>query len=216
MRNKYYFLILAFVIISACNKEKINNTDTKVGISRVTFFPSLTLNGSDYVAVNMGDTYTDPGATATVGGADVPVTIDGTVDINEPGVYAITYSAKNSDGFSASARRFVVVYSTSDDAAANDLSGDYARTSNGSIATWTKIGPGVYKIFNPGGAPGTNLTVIAINPTGFTVEIPEQVSSDGSITSSGDEVYTNSNPPQYSWTIHNPTYGPALRTFIKQ
>ncbi len=216
--KKNLFLLFAFiVIISACNKDKINNTDTKVGISRVTFFPTLTLTGSAYQAVSVGSPYTDPGAKAIVAGAEVPVAVNGSVDIQSPGVYTLTYSATNADGFSASATRTVAVYSTSSDAAANDLSGDYARTSNGVIATWTKVAPGVYKVVNPGGAAGATLTVIAINPTGSTIDIPEQQASDGSITSSTDEVYNiNSNPPQYSWKIVNPGYGPALRTFIKQ
>lgn len=217
MRKRYSFLLIALVAISACNKDKINNTDTKVGISRVTFFPTLTVTGDDYITVAMGGTYTDAGATAIAGGASVPVTVGGAVNTGVPGVYTLTYTATNSDGFNASATRRVIVYSTSTEAAANDFSGSYARTTNGSVAVWTKIAPGVYKVFNPGGAPGTNLTVVVFNPDASIIKIPQQASSDGSITSSSDEVYNGSaTPPQYSWKIVNPGYGTALRTFIKQ
>ena len=120
------------------------------------------------------------------------------------------------DGFSASVYRTVVVYSTDASAAANDLSGNYARTSNGQIATWTKIAPGVYTVFNPGGAIGTNVTIIAINPTGFTIKIPTQpISEGGTPITSSDESYTNSVPPTYTWKIVNSGYGTALRTFTK-
>ena len=200
----------------SCSKDKIINTHDRVGISKVTYYPILTLTGNSIIAIPNGTAYTDPGVKAEAAGADVPVTTSGTVDANTDGVYTLTYSAVNSDGYSASATRTVAVYTTAPDAAANDLSGNYARTLNGSIATWTKIAPGVYTVFNPGGAPGTNLTVVAINPSGFNISIPEQIASDGSPTSSTNESYTNSNPATYSWKIVNPTYGTALRTFIKQ
>jgi len=217
MKRKYVFLLIAFVTMAvSCSKDKIINTHDRVGISKVTYYPILTLTGNSIIAIPNGTAYTDPGVKAEAAGADVPVTTSGTVDANTDGVYTLTYSAVNSDGYSATATRTVVVYTTAPDAAVNDLSGNYARTLNGSIATWTKIAPGVYTVFNPGGAPGTNLTVVAINPSGFNISIPEQIASDGSPTSSTNESYTNSNPATYSWKIVNPTYGSALRTFIKQ
>jgi len=217
MKRKYVFLLIAFVTMAvSCSKDKIINTHDRVGISKVTYYPILTLTGNSIIAIPNGTAYTDPGVKAEAAGADVPVTTSGTVDANTDGVYTLTYSAVNSDGYSATATRTVVVYTTAPDAAVNDLSGNYARTLNGSIATWTKIAPGVYTVFNPGGAPGTNLTVVAINPSGFNISIPEQIASDGSPTSSTNESYTNSNPATYSWKIVNPTYGTALRTFVKQ
>jgi hypothetical protein len=138
------------------------------------------------------------------------------VNTSTPGIYNVVYSAKNKDGFSASTTRTVAVYSTDATAAANDFSGNYARTTNGSIATWTKIAPGVYTVFNPGGAPGTNLTVIVFNPTGLTIKIPPQKGPDGNTTTSANESYTLTPSPRYTWQIINPGYGTALRTFIKQ
>ncbi|HCN84573.1 MAG TPA: DUF5011 domain-containing protein, partial [Sphingobacteriaceae bacterium] len=159
--------------------------------------------------------YTEPGVTAKEGTADIVPTISGTVNTNTADVYTLTYTAVNKDGFSASAVRTVIVYSTDAGAAAQDLSGNYARNTNASIATWTKIAPGVYKVFNPGGAPGTNLTVIAINPTGYSIKIPSQISSDGLTTSSASENVSGM-PNSYGWQILNPGYGTAVRTFIKQ
>jgi hypothetical protein len=218
MKLTFYILLLSgFCLFSGCAKEEeINNTETQVGHSRVTFFPVLQLQGDRYVPVALGSTYTEPGATAKEGETDITPTISGTVNTNTPGVYTIIYTATNKDGFSVSERRTVVVYSTDASAADNDLSGNYARNTNGSVAVWTKIAPGVYTVFNPGGAPGTNLTVVAINPTGFSIDIPEQQASDGSVTSSAQESYTNGSPATYSWQILNPGYGTALRTFTKQ
>ncbi len=217
MRKKYPVLIIALIaFLSSCNKEEFHNTDEKVGISRVTFFPSLSINGDQYMAVPVGGIYTELGASAEEKGAEIPVTTSGTVDTQTPGVYTLVYSAVNKDGFPASLTRTVAVYETAEDAITNDFSGNYARTSNGVISTWTKLAPGVYVVVNPGGAAGATLTVIAFNPEGMAVFIPEQT-ADGSLTSSAEETpYSTTDPPQYSWKIINPGYGPALRTFIKQ
>ncbi len=215
--KKISIIILAlFFLIVSCNKDKINNTDEQVGISKVTNYPIITVEGDNIIVLANGSSFTDPGVSAKAGTSDVPVTTDGSVNTLKDGIYTLKYSAVNTDGFSASASRTVVIYTTAADAASHDLSGTYVRTSNGSAASWTKIAPGVYKVFNPGGAPGTNLTVVAINPSGFTIDIPDQQASDGSITSSTDEVYTNSTPATYSWKIVNPGYGTALRIFVKQ
>lgn len=213
-------LFISFVIaLGACNKEdEIHNTDTKVGISRVTFFPLISLKGDDLMTVPKGGTFTDPGVDATEGGATIPYTTSPTVNTAVPGVYSVIYTATNKDGFSASVLRRVCVYETETAAAAQDLSGTYARTSNGEPSTWTKLAPGVYKVFNPGGAPGTNVTVIAINPTVAVVKIPTQLTGVGSTPfgSTNETYFPTAVPPKYSWQIVNSGYGTALRTFVKQ
>ena len=167
------FYSLLAVLFFACNKDEIHNTEDKVGISRVTQFPVLTLNGDRYMTIEVGGTFTDPGIVATEGGATIPYTTDGSVNAGEVGVYNITYTAVNKDGFPASLTRTVVVYSTEASAAGNDLSGTYVRSSNGVESTWTKIAPGVYTVVNPGGALGVNLTVVVFNQTGFTIHMPD-------------------------------------------
>ena len=217
MKKIYLLILIAFVsFLSSCEKDPIVSDDKNVGISRITYYPTITLMGDDVIAIENGTSFADPGATATAAGADIPVTSGGSVDTDVDGVYVLTYSATNADGFASTATRFVVVYTTAPDAAAHDLSGTYLRPATGVPAIWTKIAPGVYRVFNPGGSPDQTLTVFVFNPEGFTIFIPEQVSNDGSITSSTDESYTNSDPPMYSWKIVNPTYGSALRTFVKQ
>lgn len=202
--------------MGCAEKETFNNTQDKVGVSRVIYFPIVSLKGERYVFVAAGGAYTEEGVDAKVGDADVPFTTEGTVNTATPGVYTLTYTAANSDGFTSSVVRTVAVYSTDVSAAANDFSGSYARSTNGSLAVWTKVAPGVYSVFNPGGAPGTNLTVVVFNATGNTIKIPPQQTNDGNITTSSDEVYTPGSPSQYVWKIVNPGYGTALRTFVKQ
>ncbi len=218
MKKLIPILMLSLVaVFTSCEKDEINNTDTRVGVSDVTFYPILSLKGQQYMAVPLNGTWTDPGVDAKEAGATITYATTGTVNTAVPGVYRLTYSAQNKDGFSASLNRWVAVYSTDATAAANDLSGNYARSTNGSVAVWTKLAPGVYRVDNPGGAPGTNLTVIVFNPTGLTIKIPLQTSNDGNTTTSSDEVYTlTPAPAKYSMVILNAGYGTALRTFTKQ
>lgn len=55
---------------------------------------SITLNGANPFALECGDDFTDPGATAVDGtGNSVTVDISGTVNIHTPGSYTVTYTA---------------------------------------------------------------------------------------------------------------------------
>jgi len=222
MKRKYLNIIAVValsVALFSCKKNDFIATDTQVGISKVTQYAQFTLTGADYVYVKKGDPYVEPGVVAKSGSTVLTVKTTGTPNTNVAGVYTLNYSAVNADGFSASASRTVVVYDTDATAVGNDFSGNYARTSNGSVAEWTKVAPGVYKVFNPGGAPGTNLTVIVFNKTGSSVVIPSQIAG-GALTSSSTESSVAGTTPgtlkQYSMVIVNPGYGTAVRTFVKQ
>ncbi|MEO8887017.1 MAG: DUF5011 domain-containing protein [Mucilaginibacter sp.] len=215
----YIGLVILSMIFFSCNKENFNYPDGYVGISKITVFPTITVTGAAYIYIAKGGTYTEPGVTAKAGSSTVKVVTTGSPDTNTAGVYTITYTATNTDGFAATASRTVVVYSTDATATGNDFSGNYARTTNGSVAVWTKVAPGVYSVFNPGGAPGTNLTVIVFNQTGYSIKIPSQIAG-GSPTSSLSESTTPGTTPgtisKYSMEIVNPGYGTAVRNFVKQ
>ena len=73
--------------------------------------PTLVLNGDDQVTLECGSAYTDPGATASVCGSSVPVTVTGAANPNMPGVYTVTYSA-SANGFTTVATRIVTVQDT--------------------------------------------------------------------------------------------------------
>ena len=61
--------------------------------------PVIVLNGSDYIELTVGDSYSDAGATATDNVDDtVNVTPSGSVDTTTGGFYAITYKATDSAG----------------------------------------------------------------------------------------------------------------------
>ncbi len=217
-RYSYFAVLIALIgLISSCKKDPIINTPDRVGISKVTHFPILTIVGESVILVPNGGTFTDPGVTAKVGTNDVPVTSSGTVNTSQDGIYTILYSAVNSDGFSATTYRTVAVYSTDASSAAHDLSGSYLRSATGELAIWKKIAPGTYLVTNPGGAAsGESLSIIVLNPTGYTVNAPSQHASDGSISSTENETFTPGSPDKYTWVFLNPGYGAGLRTFVKQ
>ena len=218
MKKIVQLLFLSFIIVlGACNEKEIHNTDTQIGHSRVTFFPIVTLKGAKFMAVAKGGTFTDPGVDAKEGGQPIQATASPAVNTATPGVYSVVYTATNKDGFSAQVFRIVVVYDTDAAAGALDLSGNWARSTNGSLAVFTKIAPGVYTVFNPGGAPGTNVTVAAINPNLTTLRIPTQLIAIGNPFGSTGETFSPAAVPQkFVWAIVNSGYGTAARTFTKQ
>ncbi len=215
--KRYLTIIILGVIsmtYSSCKKDSFNYPDGYVGRSKITVFPVLVMKGEKYVAVAKGATYTDAGATATAGKDKIDVKTTGLPNTANPGVYLITYSASNTDGFDATTTRSVVVYDTKADAIANDFSGNYLRAATGVISKWTKLAPGAYVVNNPGAAgSGTSINVLVINPTGSTIHIPQQNTDSGpwaSNTEKKDLVTGN-----YSWAVENPGYGTAVRTFTK-
>jgi hypothetical protein len=212
--NVLAILLLSTVLFS-CKKNDFDYKEGYVGISKVTNYATFDMKGAKYIVVQKGGTYTEPGVTAKEGDKDLAVTISGTVNTNAQGVYNLSYSAVNADGYSASTSRTVIVADIGADAAADDLSGKYARTSNGSVSTWTRLAPGVYTVLNPGGAPGTNVTVVVFHTSASTIDFPQQIASDGGSFNGTDETY-NPSTKRYTWRVINSGYGTGLRTFVKQ
>jgi hypothetical protein len=162
----------------------------------------------------MGSSYTDAGAAAHVGSEEITVSTLGTVDVNEPGVYSITYRADNTDGFFRTARREVVVYDPATDAI--DLSGQYKRAATGAIATVTKIGPSTYTIDDAAGfGADPFLEVVFVHTSGNELVIPLQTSSGVTVeTIPGSGTVTATG---FTWQLlASSTFGTAVRTFVKQ
>lgn len=204
------------LLVSCAKEETIKASDSTVGGSRIIFFPLLATNGSRLVIIKQGDAYTDAGATASLNGKTNPFITAGTVDPAKPGIYVLNYDTKNTDGFSATDYRTVVVIGN--DVTANNFSGTYARyvagAANGQTSTWTKTANGVYTVLNPGGATGVSVT--AVNYSGNIIAIPFQSTSVGPFSSTGGLYNPASMPPSYAWAIVNSGYGTAARQFIKQ
>lgn len=104
-------MMLAVVMfgLSSCDKES-------EGLTSITYFPVITLEGDSYMVVEKGSEFVDPGFKADLNGEDVSseVKVTSYVDTSASGVYSIIYQVYNKDGFVATASRTVVVLNLSD------------------------------------------------------------------------------------------------------
>lgn len=106
----FYGLMLGMSVfgLTSCNNDDYEKTD-----SRLTYYVNLEMLGDAFVQVPIGTSYTDAGCKATMNGQDATSRIVTTgiedIDVNTAGLYTVTYSAINDDGFPASVSRTVAV-----------------------------------------------------------------------------------------------------------
>ena len=75
--------------------------------------PVITLLGNNPLVVECKSTFVDPGATATDScSGDLEVVTDGSVDVNTPGVYTLTYTATDASGKTDTKSRQVRIVDT--------------------------------------------------------------------------------------------------------
>lgn len=150
MKKLIYSLLIGLIVtFTSCDKT---SDDT----SKVTNFVNFEMKGESMMLIALGSTYTEPGVIAMEGENDITSTMKttGTVDASKAGVYHISYSAKNMDGFAKSIQRTVYVY---DPTITTDISGTYT-TAAGSRRYWIEDGAEVpcvgYKVTISELAPG--------------------------------------------------------------
>lgn len=97
-------IILAGAALSSCSKDS-------EGLSKVLTYPTFEMEGDQYITINVGSSYTDPGVTAWSGETELDVTVTGSVDTSVPNYYTITYSTEITGeiSMSASTNRYVHV-----------------------------------------------------------------------------------------------------------
>lgn len=95
----------------SCNDDNDDHTD-----KRVTYYATLELDGEEEMVIDKGSTYVEPGFSAEMKGEDVTdkVTVLSDVDTSTSGVYSVSYSITNDDGFSVVKTRTVVVLDPND------------------------------------------------------------------------------------------------------
>jgi len=126
-----YLTIAIIGVLSSCDRD----LETE-GISRITYFPDLTMEGEPIIFVEEGDPYTDAGASAKEGEESIEVgtSISGSyfegnvasINTTDPDTYNITYSATNSDGYPGLVSRTVYVAGKGN--FVDDISGLYTST----------------------------------------------------------------------------------------
>lgn len=208
--------ILAVVFLGSCEKDQLDK-------SRITYYPIIKVAGDQLISLKVGESYTDAGATASAGGANLEVKVEGSVNTSVPGVYRISYEAKNADGYSSIQYRWVGVHTQ--EALDDNLVGKYQRTAGAQgTSTWTKVLPGIYKATDVGGAKLPDQYVYVFNTEKNIIVVPNQP-----LGGSGSNVKcTNATGGEnidftpgavgaihYKWIVINSGYGTALRQFKK-
>lgn len=139
---------------SSCSDDE-DHMDTSI-----TYYAALTLQGDDFVQVPLGTTYNDAGCTAELNGEDYTSKIVTTgledIDVNTAGLYTVTYTATNPDGYSSSVERTVAVC---DPTITTDISGTYTTVAGtyrdrqgtqtpytGYSITISKAAPGIFYV----------------------------------------------------------------------
>ena len=155
MKKIIYILSIVFSLTALISCEK-----TSEDTSTITYYVTFEINGDATTLVPVGDSYTELGVVAMEGETDVTSSVirKGEVNSEEIGVYTISYSATNIEGYSSSIVRTVVVY---DPEITTDISGNYMvadGTNRLTILTGARIaydgypvsikymGPGVFYV----------------------------------------------------------------------
>jgi hypothetical protein len=147
---KYYLMMTSVLCLVASCDEK--GTE---GISRVTYYVDLELNGATDLFWPIHTPFVDPGFTAISKGEDVSqaVTIVGNVNTEEAGYYPLRYMAYNEDGFPKEQARNVYVYDTADSPVASAIwystTGSY-RDAGGTIIVYGGSYPIIVQQQEPG------------------------------------------------------------------
>ena len=106
MKKNLILLLSAALLVLATSCEK-----TSKGLTRITYYPVISLQGDNPYIVQLGESYSEPGYTASLNGEDYTsgVKVSSNVNSAVPGIYSVTYSATNPDGCSWSTTRDVYV-----------------------------------------------------------------------------------------------------------
>lgn len=186
-------------------------------------YPDVTLNGAKFVTIPVGGVFVDSGASfvdaytkekgnlvADTGADVVPF------DASTPGLYTLTYTAKNMNTFSTVVARYVAVTDYADLPAAN-ISGSYSRVGTTASAKVSKHSRALYDITDFGGATLGNIGYFAIIDTN-TIDFGEQYSETLGAFFNVDVKYFHIRPSDtsFQYALHAPGYGTAARTFKKK
>ncbi len=202
--------LLPFVLMTACKKESTGNVSTTAKVS----YPEITLNGPAIQIVALGTPYVDAGAklkddiTGTI--TDIQPS-SSNVNTSAPGLYLVTFTAANANGFETNATRLVAVAAVVPGSVNRE--GIYLRTATGVNCYVTKLADGVYKLENPAGFAGSpDMVVYMVETAANAYSSPLQP-----VAGYGNVGLTNINftATGASWVVLATGFGNGVRTFVK-
>ncbi len=203
---------VCLLFVFGCKKIENQFPSTVVKVS----YPMITLKGDNAISINVGDTYTDAGATLTddiTGGVTDIVGDASGVNTAEEGLYFVRYTAANANGYSTTIVRPVAVTGISD---VFDISGEYLNAARGGTAMVTKVSRGLFLSDNVNGG-GSLGSIYMMVKSDSTLNVPAQWSNDGGFDGDYiDESIYLSPDTAYEYTIDAAGFGNSPRLFEKQ
>ena len=182
-KNKFTIaisLVFSIMLLVSCSEERPIN-------SEITYYPTIEIEGGQYIITQKGEPYTDTGVVAKSGDNELPLVTTGTVNTSQVGLYRLNYSATNVDGFDGTSFRYVIVADNPSAIAARDLSGSYTRNTNSAhIMTLTKFADGFYQADDV--LPTNKISAIIAQVSDTEVIIPRQSSGYGDIAADPTDV----------------------------
>ncbi|WP_439185600.1 BT_2262 family domain-containing protein [Carboxylicivirga taeanensis] len=106
-----YKILLFLVVLGLAGSFISCDDDTTGGLTGITYYPVITLEGEQSMIVGLNEPFVDPGYSADLNGEDITgdVVVDSNVDVTKAGLYTIRYSAVNEDGFERAVVRDIYV-----------------------------------------------------------------------------------------------------------
>ena len=211
-----FFLILAGSIVSC---EFLESPDGTANVSEgFITFPSITINGDQFITIVAGTPFEDPGAVAMLGTEDITdrMEVSDVVDFNTPGVYILDYSVsvinELDEQSSVTQTRYVAVISESVNGI--DFSGQYNGDGTAVSGAWTQAATvtpftGAFYNIDKALASGNNLGVFFAVVGGESGEqpgkvvVPRQPSVFGQVNTSEGQLNENG----FEWTIALQLFG---------
>jgi hypothetical protein len=192
-------LMFAGLLTISCKK------DTE-GISKVEEHPVLTLNGESFVNLLTGVPYVEQGAVATYKGQPLDVTIVGSVNVNAPGVYFVTYSTENVTDVTIRKEVTRAILISDEYIVAGQYVGNYriVSTTRTNQPTIAQISPGIYRI-SDGNFQATPIPVEFLDLGGGRFMVYPEVQSAGQFGNyTGTVTYdpAGANGPTFTFTLN--------------
>ena len=219
MKSRYIpvlSLTAALLLFTSCKKEDTAEVSKTVAVS----YPTITLEGDEYIHLPVGGVFTDDGATLVddITGASSHITAtENNIDPSAPGVYAVKYSASNSNGFTTEVIRTVLVLNYTVPSGLDptlNLAGTYERQENGILVNVIRMDTGLYIIDNFGGS-GTVYPAYMTTPTSTTIDVPAQVTFDAFAIDCAGETLELSPDTMFYYSVDAAGFGTAVRHFLK-
>ena len=160
-RNNADFPAAPALTSDASRPERNSDHDMPVAYFAFPGTPVVTLNGGATMTVEAYTSFVDPGATAHDDTAPLPVTVTGTVDVNVPGQYTLTYTANNGYKSTSVARIVRVVDTIAPSVTGVSASPDALGSPNHLMVTVSVP----YSASDASGPPACSISVSSNEPT---------------------------------------------------